>query len=93
MSEERLARLEDMMGQLIGMVGKVISEQQEIKQDMASIKQDVTSMKQDMTTMNNRLERVEAEQIRFNDSVSYLLDKTAQHDHDIHGLKNRVLKL
>ncbi|QJD82345.1 hypothetical protein [Cohnella herbarum] len=93
MSDERLVRIEDMMGQLIGMVGKVLSEQHDMKQDIHSMKQDIRSMKQDMQTMNQSMERVEIEQTRFNDSVAYLLDKTAQHDHDIHGLKSRVLKL
>jgi len=78
MSEERLARLEDMMGQLIGMVGKVLSEQHE--------------MRQLMEKMDGRLERVETEQSRFNDSILYLMDKSTQHDHDIHVLKRHILK-
>ncbi|MCD9021269.1 hypothetical protein [Cohnella silvisoli] len=86
MSEERLSRLEDMMGQLIGMVGKVLGEQQDMKQDM-------NAMKQDMSTMNERLERIETEQIKYHESHSYVLDKIAQHDHDIHVLKTRVLKI
>ncbi|MFC5467836.1 hypothetical protein ACFPPD_03835 [Cohnella suwonensis] len=78
MSEERFDRLDNMMGQLIGMVGKVLAEQQDMKSDIKEI--------------NQRLERVETEQVRFNDSITYLLDKTAQHDHDIHVFKTRIFK-
>lgn len=78
MSEKRLERLEDMMEQLIGMVGNVISEQREMKEEMKS--------------MNQRLERIEQQNVAFHDTNSYLMDKITQHDHDIHVLKNRLLR-
>jgi predicted nucleic acid-binding Zn-ribbon protein len=100
MSDDRLARLEDMMGQLIGMVGKVLGEQQEMRADMSAMKMDISSMKVDISSMkveistiDARLERVENSQINYNDPISYLLDKTAEHDKDIHAIKGRLLKI
>jgi|GEM_PF-1488079 len=120
MSEERLARLEDMMGQLIGMVGKVLSEQHDTKQvitrmderlgrvedrlervedrlekvegRLEKVEDRLEKVEGGLEKVEDRLEKVESHQLRFNDTMAYLVDKSTQHDHDIHVLKRHILK-
>jgi hypothetical protein len=85
LSEERLQRMEDMIGQLIGMVGKVVSDQHGMRSDM-------NDMKVHLSKIDDRLERIEIQTAQSNDTISYLMNKTAEHDRDIHFLKSRLLK-
>ncbi|RED89477.1 hypothetical protein DFP98_101454 [Cohnella phaseoli] len=59
---------------------------------MAEMKQVISGIKQEMTQINGRMEKVEAGHPHFNDSILYLMDKSTQHDHDIHVLKRHILK-
>ncbi|WP_409275058.1 hypothetical protein V1499_07415 [Neobacillus sp. SCS-31] len=44
--EERLERMETMLGQLVGMVGNVIAEQLKMRQESNGLRQDFESEKQ-----------------------------------------------
>jgi len=99
MSEERLIRLEDMVGQLIGMVGKVVAAQNEMREEMkamrAELKAEIASvrseLKAEIASVDVRLTGMESHMFRYQDKVAYLEDKSAEHDQDIHKLKQRVI--
>lgn len=128
MSEERLIRLEDMVGQLIGMVGKLAASQNEMRQDMENmkvelkaeiagvrtelkaeiagvrtelkaeiagvrteLKAEIADVRTEMKSVDSRLTGIESHMFRYQHKVAYLEDKSAEHDLDIHMLKQQVV--
>jgi hypothetical protein len=59
MSEARLERIEDLLGQLVGMVEIVVKNQREMKSDIAEMKSDIFIIKSDIKMINTQSDRIE----------------------------------
>jgi len=67
----------------------------ELKADIAGVrsefKTDIGDVRTELKSVDSRLAGIESHMFRYQHKVAYLEDKTAEHDLDIHMLKQQVV--
>jgi hypothetical protein len=99
--EERLARMEEMIGQLVGMVAKTSSLQLEMQRDMREMQSDMKEMQSDLKVMRADFETEKQKNADRHDEIvgrlksmeidqDYIWEKTARNEREIEVLKRRL---